>query len=86
MLPGLSFTPARQGGREPERAGPQIQASVHRFLWRRVKVCRRADLRHLWFLRGVVRELGLGTDATFAWASSFVSFAFAWFICIALDR
>eukprot|EP00965_Chrysotila_dentata_P031689 1057062-Pleurochrysis_carterae.AAC.1 len=30
MLPGL-LTPARQGGRERERADPQVRASVHRF-------------------------------------------------------
>eukprot|EP00965_Chrysotila_dentata_P175619 5797522-Pleurochrysis_carterae.AAC.1 len=47
MLPGLLFTPARQGGRNRERADPQVYASVHRFHWKRDEVCWRADLRHL---------------------------------------
>eukprot|EP00965_Chrysotila_dentata_P122440 4046753-Pleurochrysis_carterae.AAC.1 len=63
MLPGLFFTPARQSGRGHERADPPVHASVHRFHWKRDEVCWRTDLGHLWFLRRVVRELGLGTNA-----------------------
>eukprot|EP00965_Chrysotila_dentata_P095077 3143138-Pleurochrysis_carterae.AAC.1 len=44
MLPGILLTPARQGGRKRERAGPQVRASVHRFHGKGDEVCWRASL------------------------------------------
>eukprot|EP00959_Pyramimonas_sp_CCMP1952_P297489 6223557-Pyramimonas_sp.AAC.1 len=61
MLPGLLLTPARQDGHGRERAGPHVNASVHRFHRKGDEVCWRADLGRLWFLGRTVRELGLGT-------------------------
>eukprot|EP00965_Chrysotila_dentata_P095719 3163788-Pleurochrysis_carterae.AAC.1 len=86
MLPGISFTPAWQRGRDRERADPLVRANVHRFQGERAGVYWRADLGHLCFLWRVVREVGLGANAAFTRASSFVSFAFAWSIRITLGR
>eukprot|EP00965_Chrysotila_dentata_P073211 2419220-Pleurochrysis_carterae.AAC.1 len=37
MLLGLSFTPARQGGCEPERADPYVHVNVHRSVGREMR-------------------------------------------------